>query len=63
MVSKAQAAATQKYQKKAYDRVYIRFRKDGHPNFDELQAAADKAGESINGYVTKAIQQRMERES
>lgn len=63
MVTKAQAAATQRFEKKTYDNVRIRLRKDRHPNFDDLQAAADAAGESINGYVTKAIEMRMESES
>lgn len=28
----------------------------------EIQAAADAAGESINGYIVQAVRERMERE-
>ena len=59
--SKAQAAATQRFEKKAYDKVMLRLRKDTFPNLDDVKAAADAAGESINGYVTNAIKERMER--
>ena len=30
--------------------------------YKELQAAADRAGEKVNTYIKKAIEQRMERE-
>lgn len=29
--------------------------------YDEIKAAADQAGESVNGYIKEAIRQRMER--
>ena len=29
----------------------------------EIKAAADKAGETVNGYIKKAIEQRMENEN
>ena len=31
--------------------------------YDEIKAAADKAGETVNGYIKKAIEQRMENEN
>lgn len=31
--------------------------------YEEIKAAADHAGESVNGYIKKAIDERMERES
>lgn len=61
MVTKAQAAATQRFEKKVYDKFYIRLRKDTFPNLDDVKAAADAVGESVNGYVTNAIKERMER--
>lgn len=30
--------------------------------YDEIKAAADRAGESVNGYIKEAIRQRMERD-
>lgn len=29
--------------------------------YEEIKAAADQAGESVNGYIKKAIDERMER--
>lgn len=31
--------------------------------YEEIKAAADHAGESVNGYIKKAIDERMERNS
>ena len=31
--------------------------------YEEIKAAATAAGESVNGYIKKAVDQRMERES
>lgn len=31
--------------------------------YEEIKAAADHAGESVNGYIEKAIDERMERDS
>lgn len=31
--------------------------------YEEIKAAADAAGEKVNGYIKKAIDERMERES
>ena len=31
--------------------------------YDEIKAAADAAGEPVNGYIKKAIDQRMERDN
>lgn len=30
--------------------------------YEEIKAAATAAGESVNGYIKKAVEQRMERE-
>lgn len=32
-------------------------------DYEELKAAADKAGEKVNQYIKNAIKQRMEREA
>lgn len=59
--SEAQNKATQRYIKKAYDSALFRFPK-GYLE-ETLKPAADRAGESVNGYVKSAIDQRIARES
>lgn len=59
----AKTKAQNKYIAKAYDRVNLTLKKDSDINKDAVQAAADKAGESLNGYITTAVAQRMEREA
>lgn len=58
--SKAQQKAVAKYSKKNYDRLELKVPKGRKA---EIQAAADSAGESLNGYVSKAVDERMERDS
>ena len=57
---KKQAEGSNAYNDKAYDRLYP-FVPKGRKA--EIQAAADAAGETLNEYIVKAIDQRMERES
>ncbi len=59
-ISKAQQKAVQKYVKNNYDRVVVTFPKGRR---EEIKTAATAAGESVNGYIKKAVDQRMERES
>lgn len=60
--SPAQNKAVQKYIKNNYDMLRIRIRKDADTTKADIQAAADRAGESMAEYITGAIRQRMERE-
>ena len=57
-MSTAQSRASNKYAAKAYDRIYP-FVPKGRKA--EIQAAADALGESINDFIVKAIDERMER--
>lgn len=59
-VSKAQQKATAKYMKNNYDEIKIRVPKGRK---SEIQAAAEKQGESLNAYVAEAVRRRMESES
>lgn len=59
-VSKAQQKAVAKYMKKNYDEIKVRVEKGQK---EIIKAAADHAGESVNGYIKKAIDERMERNS
>lgn len=59
-ITAAQRAAVGKYEAANYDKVLVRLPKGER---DNIRAAADAAGESLNGYITKAISQRMERDT
>lgn len=59
-ISKAQQKAVQKYVKNNYDRVVVTFPKGRR---DEIKSAATTAGESLNSYIKKAVDQRMERDN
>lgn len=52
-------AASKKYKEKNIKRVPLDMQIDA---YKALQAAADRAGEKVNTYIKKAIEQRMERE-
>ncbi|MEZ3455559.1 MAG: DUF1778 domain-containing protein [Oscillospiraceae bacterium] len=56
-MSKPQTRASNKYNAKVYDRLAIQVKKGRKA---EIQAAAKKQGESLNAYVVKAVEQRME---
>ena len=59
-VSKAQQKAVAKYMKNNYDEIKVRVEKGKR---EIIKAAAEQAGESVNGYIKKAIDQRMEQET
>ena len=59
MPTKAQNKATAKYKKANYKRIPLEIPLD---QFSGIKAAADAAGESVNGYIKEAIRQRMESE-
>ena len=48
------------YAKRSLKRIPLDVQKE---KYDEIKAAADKAGETVNGYIKKAIEQRMENEN
>ena len=59
-VSKAQQKSVAKYMKNNYDEIKVRVEKGKR---DIIKAAAEQAGESVNGYIKKAIDQRMEHDN
>lgn len=61
-MGKVSQEVRQRYEAKVYDKVLLRLRKDTEVDKDVIQAAADRAGESLNGYIVQAIRERMERE-
>lgn len=58
-ISKAQQRATAKYVKSSYDRIDLKVPKG---NKDKIKAHADKKGESVNGFINRAIDETMERD-
>lgn len=58
-ISKAQQKAVNKYIANNYERINLTVPK-GHKK--AIQDAATAAGESVNGYIKKAIDERLERE-
>ena len=59
-VSKAQQKAVHKYVKANYDRVELTFPKGKK---DVIKAHAEAQGESVNGFINRAIDEAMEREA
>lgn len=59
-VSKAQQKAVNKYVRNNYDRINVTFPKGQK---EVITAAAEAAGESVNGYIKKAVEQRMQRDA
>ncbi len=60
--TKAGQKAVNKYIAKAYDRVNLVLKKDASPTKDEVQAAADAEGVSLNAYIVMAIRQQLNKE-
>ncbi len=60
-VTKAHMKATQKWEAQAYDKILLRIRKDGETNKEAIQAAADQAGQSLNGYILEAVKEKMQK--
>ena len=58
-VSKEQIKATSKYESKNYDKILLRLPKGKR---ELVRVAAGRTGESLNGYITKAIDERMRKE-
>lgn len=56
----ARTKANNKWNAKTYDRVNLVLKKEASPTKDEVQAAADAKGESLNAYIVEAIRQRLE---
>ena len=59
-VSKAQQKAVTKYVKAKYDRFGLTMAKG---RLDEIKAHAEAQGESVNGFINRAISETMERDS
>lgn len=58
-ISKAQKKAVAKYEAKAYDKTLIRLPKG---RLDEIRTHIEPTGESLNGFIGRAIDETMERD-
>ena len=58
-VSKAQQASVNKYVKANYDRINVTMPKGRK---EIIQAHAEARGESVNGFINRAIDETMERD-
>ena len=59
-VSKAQQKAVTKYMKENYDEIKVRVDKGRKA---EIKAHAEAQGESVNGFINRAIDETMERDN
>ena len=58
--SKAQQRAVAKYMKNNYDEIKIRVAKGEK---DKIKAHAEKQGDSLNAFISKAINEKIERDT
>lgn len=58
-VTKAQQASVNKYVKTNYDRINVTMPKGRK---DIIKAHAESKGESVNGFINRAIEEAMERD-
>jgi len=59
-ISNAQKRAVAKYNAKAYDRIELKVLKGKK---DEIKAHAEKQGESLNGFINRAIDETTKRDN
>jgi predicted HicB family RNase H-like nuclease len=59
-ISRAQQKATAKYVSKAYDRIEVKVQKGAK---DKIKSHAEQQGESLNGFVGRAIDETIERDT
>lgn len=60
--SDAQIRANAKWEKKAYDKILLRLRKDSELNGDALRQYAESRDESTNSFIIRAIKETMARD-
>ena len=54
--------ANARYDKKAYARVLLRVRNDSELNLDAIRAHIAETGESLNGFIMRAIAETIDRD-
>ncbi len=61
--SAAKAEADARYNKKAYQQIAFIIRRDAVVNADMIKAHAAAMGESVNGFLTRAVMEAIERDN
>lgn len=61
--SQARIDANARYDKKAYDHVLFRVRKEADMNLDIIRTHAEAQGESINGFLIRAVTETIQRDN
>ena len=61
-LTEAKYKANNKYLKKAYENILIHIRRDSELNGDAIRAHAAAQGESLNGFIKRAIAEAVERD-
>lgn len=59
-LTEAQKQSRYNYAKKNLKRIPLDVQKE---KFEEIKATSEKVGETVNGYIKKAIDERMERDN
>lgn len=60
MATQSKAEYDKQYAKTNLKRIPLDVQKE---KYEEIKAAATAAGETVNGYIKKAVEQRMERDA
>jgi hypothetical protein len=60
--TQAHIDANARYDKKAYARVLLRVRNDSELNLDAIRAHIAERGESLNGFIMRAIAETIDRD-
>lgn len=61
-VSEAQLKAKARYSKKTYERIAFDVRRDAEINGDYIRSHAKAMGESMNGFIKRAVTETIERD-
>lgn len=60
--SEAQIRANAKYSKKTYEQIKFMVRRDAEINGSYIRAHAAEQGESVNGFITRAVKETIARD-
>ena len=60
--TQAHIDANARYDKKTYARVLVRIRNDSELNLDAIRAHVAERGESLNGFIMRAIAEAIDRD-
>ena len=61
-ISKAKREANARYDKKTYERIAFMLRRDAEINGDYIRSHAKAMGESMNGFIKRAVKETIERD-